>query len=114
MLDRESRSSKGYAFVAYYDVPTAQNAVSSLSSVQLAGRPLRLGFAEDRPDKENPIDPSFHGHGGAQVQPESQESSPSADPSLVGTAPSLNHQLFRCTAPCTSGLAADLAPCCAA
>ena len=60
MVDRESRSSKGYAFVAYYDIPTAQNAVSSLSSVQLGGRPLRLGFAEDRPDKENPIDPGYN------------------------------------------------------
>ena len=53
MVDKDNRGSRGYGFVAFHEMQSAQNAMNSLSSAQLAGRPVRLGFAEDRPDRDN-------------------------------------------------------------
>ena len=44
----DARGSRGYGFVAYHDLQSAQTAINTLSTAQLAGRTLRLGFAEDR------------------------------------------------------------------
>ena len=52
LVDKDSNSNKGYGFVSYDDIPTAQNAMASLANAQLSGRTLRLGFAEDRPERD--------------------------------------------------------------
>lgn len=46
---------QGYAFAEYYDIPTAQSAQRNLSGTEVAGRALRVDFAdhESEPFKFN-------------------------------------------------------------
>lgn len=37
---------QGYAFAEYYDVPTAQSAQRNLTGTEVAGRALRVDFAD--------------------------------------------------------------------
>ena len=37
---------QGYAFAEYYDIPTAQSAQRNLTGTEVAGRALRVDFAD--------------------------------------------------------------------
>lgn len=47
VLEKETGVSKGYAFCAYFDLANAESAIRNLSSREINGRPMRLGYAED-------------------------------------------------------------------
>ncbi|MBK6692683.1 MAG: RNA-binding protein [Myxococcales bacterium] len=49
VMDRETGRSRGFAFVTMGESGTAQRAISELNGTLLAGRPLRVNEAEERP-----------------------------------------------------------------
>lgn len=48
IIDRDTKRSKGFAFLTYTEADAAQKAVDS-SPIELDGRQLRINIAEDRP-----------------------------------------------------------------
>jgi len=49
--DRETGEFKGFGYVQFDNINNAKAAVAGLNGVKLAGRPLRLDYAADRPDR---------------------------------------------------------------
>ena len=47
VLDKETNKPKGFGFCEFYDVMTAESAVRNLNSRELAGRTLRVDFADE-------------------------------------------------------------------
>lgn len=48
IYERETGRSRGFGFVSFSSVESAQSALSSMNGVELEGRPLRLNMAADR------------------------------------------------------------------
>lgn len=51
MTERESGKPRGFGFVEFYDVATAESAVRNLSGKDFNGRAIRVVFAEGGPNE---------------------------------------------------------------
>ena len=49
MTDRETGKPRGFGFVEFYDIPTAESAIRNLGGSELNGRVIRIVFAEGGP-----------------------------------------------------------------
>lgn len=49
-IERDTGKQRGYGFCEFYDVETAAAAARALDGCEVAGRALRVGFAEDSAD----------------------------------------------------------------
>lgn len=49
MTDRDSGKPRGFGFVEFFDIPTADSCIRNLSGSELNGRVLRIVFAEGGP-----------------------------------------------------------------
>jgi len=49
VTDRETGKPRGFGFVEFYDIPTAESAVRNLNGSDMGGRTIRVTFAEDAP-----------------------------------------------------------------
>lgn len=54
---------KGFGFVEFFDIPTAESAVRNLQGYELNGRSIRLDYAEDFNDEERKIRHGTRGKG---------------------------------------------------
>lgn len=55
VTDRETGKPKGFAFIEFYDTPTAVSAQRNLNGFEYSGRKLRVDYADDqtpKPDKK--------------------------------------------------------------
>lgn len=50
-MDKETQKPKGFAFVEFYDVATAESAVRNMNNYEVNGRTIRVNFADDQPDR---------------------------------------------------------------
>lgn len=51
VLDKETQKPKGFAFVEFFDIATAESAVRNMNNYEVNGRTIRVNFADDQPDR---------------------------------------------------------------
>ena len=52
MTERETGKPRGFGFIEFYDIPTAESSIRNLNGSELMGRPMRIVFAEGGPPGE--------------------------------------------------------------
>lgn len=53
VMDHNTGRSRGFGFVEYYDIPTAESAIRNLSGKELNGRVLRVVFLQENVQHEH-------------------------------------------------------------
>ena len=54
VTERETGKPRGFGFVEFYDIPTAESCIRNLSGSDLNGRVIRIVFAEGGPGDFKP------------------------------------------------------------
>ena len=54
VTERDSGKPRGFGFVEFYDIPTAESCIRNLSGSDLNGRTIRIVFAEGGPGDFRP------------------------------------------------------------
>lgn len=49
MTERETGKPRGFGFIEFFDIPTAESAIRNLNGAELMGRAIRIVFAEGGP-----------------------------------------------------------------
>lgn len=52
VTERETGKPRGFGFIEFYDIPTAESAIRNLNGSELMGRSMRIVFAEGGPPGE--------------------------------------------------------------
>eukprot|EP00884_Botryococcus_braunii_P008622 jgi/Botrbrau1/17761/Bobra.0127s0018.1 len=81
VADRDTGKPKGFAFIEFYDVPTAVSAQRNLNGFEFSGRKLRVDFADDqnvKGDKKDGDGPREARPSKPRVQPVGQETAQAA------------------------------------
>jgi RNA recognition motif-containing protein len=50
-MDKETQKPKGFAFIEFFDVATAESAVRNMNNYDINGRTIRVNFADEGPDR---------------------------------------------------------------